>query len=83
MKFVIYKHNGDIVSLREDDLISFCMQVDKQTIHNAAKNGATSLEAIKKATKSCTDNECKTKNPTGKYCSQQINELIKLYKDSR
>ncbi len=77
MKFFIQKDYTDVASLDDNDLICFCKEVDKKTIVNAIKNGATTLKEIKETTAACTGNECKTKNPTGKCCSPQIKKLIK------
>ena len=80
MKFFIQKDYTDVASLHDDDLICFCIEVDKKTVLQAIRNGATTLEMIKKTTHACTGNECKAKNPTGKCCSPQIKKLIEIYK---
>ena len=74
------KDYTDVVALNEDDLICFCIQVDKQTIVKAVKNGADSLKKVREITAACTGDDCANVNPTKKCCSPQINKLIKLYK---
>ena len=80
MKFFIQKDYTDVAFLEDNDLICFCKEINKITIVEAIKKGATTLKEIKETTTACTGNECKTKNPTSKCCSPQIKKLIELYK---
>ncbi|MCI0500474.1 MAG: (2Fe-2S)-binding protein [Epsilonproteobacteria bacterium] len=62
-----------------NELICYCIEVDKQTIINSIKVGNTTLQTIKNDTKACTGNKCKDKNPNKRCCSKEIKELIELY----
>ena len=62
--------------------ICYCIEVNKNTIKDAILNGHSTLAMIKKETKACTGNECKEKNPSGKCCSKNIKELIKMYSNT-
>ncbi len=59
--------------------VCYCINVDEECIINAINNGADSLAKVKKMTKACTGNECAELNPSGKCCSKDIKELIKLH----
>ena len=72
------KRFDDVTTLEEDDLICYCCKVDKLTIVNAIKSGATTLKMLKESTNACTGSECKELNPNKRCCSKEINQLIKL-----
>jgi NAD(P)H-nitrite reductase large subunit len=74
------KDYTNVEMLDDDDLICFCINVDKKTIVQAVKDGADSLKKVREATAACTGDDCKNVNPTKKCCSAQINKLIKLHK---
>ena len=76
--FAKAKVYDDVTTLDDSDLICYCCSVDKMTIVNATKNGATTLKAIKEATSACTGNECKELNPNKRCCSKEIHQLIKV-----
>ena len=63
----------------DDRLVCYCIKVNKQTIVNAIKLGCDTLTKIKEKTKACTGSDCKKLNPTGKCCSKDILELIRIY----
>lgn len=65
-----------------NELICYCIEIDKQTIINSIKKGNTTLQSIKDDTKACTGNECKEKNPNKRCCSKEIKELIKIYSNN-
>jgi NAD(P)H-nitrite reductase large subunit len=69
----------DWFNLSDDETVCYCINVNKQTIVNAIKNSDNRLSKIKESTKACTGKDCKTMNPSGKCCSTDIIELIKLY----
>ena len=48
-------------NLQDNDLICYCIEVNKKTIVDAILNGNTTLQSIKDNTKACTGNECKEK----------------------
>ncbi|MCK5133329.1 MAG: (2Fe-2S)-binding protein [Candidatus Sabulitectum sp.] len=60
-------------------IICYCTTTDKGTIVQAISNGNISLEMIKESTNACTGNQCKELNPSGKCCSSDIHELIRIY----
>ncbi len=79
MKFFAQpKRYDDVTTLSDEDLICYCIEVDKKTILDAIRNGATTLSTIKETTGACTGNECKRLNPNGRCCSKEINALIQL-----
>ena len=57
-------------------IICFCNNVSLDEIELAIKNGAASLDDIKKVTGACNANQCKDKNPSGKCCSSDILALL-------
>ncbi|ADV45807.1 (2Fe-2S)-binding protein [Nitratifractor salsuginis] len=73
------KRYDDVTTLSNEDLICYCVEVDKKSIVEAIKKGASTLKAIKEATAACTGNECARKNPNKRCCSKEIKQLIELY----
>ena len=73
------KRYDDITTLADDDWICYCIEVNKKSILEAIRNGATTLKAIKEVTRACTGNECAQKNPNRRCCSKEIKQLIDLY----
>jgi NAD(P)H-nitrite reductase large subunit len=71
-----------INSLKDTDLICYCIEIDKRTIVESVQQGNITLKSIKNDTKACTGNECKEKNPSKVCCSKDIKELIKIYSNS-
>jgi NAD(P)H-nitrite reductase large subunit len=65
-----------------DDLICYCIGINKKIIINSIKKGNITLKSIKDDTKACTGDQCKIKNPSGKCCAKDIQELIKLYSNT-
>jgi NAD(P)H-nitrite reductase large subunit len=61
----------------DNKIICYCMNVSRNTIVEAIKNGANNLKDIQKATTACTGNKCKELNTTGECCSKDILEIIK------
>lgn len=66
-------------SAKGDQIVCYCIRVDKQTILKAIKDGCNSLNTIQKVTSACTGNRCKELNPSGKCCSADIKLLIHIY----
>jgi len=69
----------DVKKLNDNDLICYCIEINKKTIVESIQNGADSLKKIKENTKACTGSECKTKNPMQRCCSVEIKTLIEIY----
>ena len=66
-------------NLKDADLICYCIKISKKTIVDAIVDGNINLQMIKDTTIACTGSKCKEKNPSGKCCSKDIKELIKIY----
>ena len=61
---------------KKSPTVCYCIDVDEETIINAIKNGADTLQKVRDTTSACTGSECKEKNPSGKCCSKDIKKLI-------
>ena len=72
------KDYTDVTTLEDNDLICYCVKIDKITIVDAIKNGADTLKDIKAQTTACTGDECATLNPNKRCCSKEIKQLLKL-----
>jgi NAD(P)H-nitrite reductase large subunit len=59
--------------------VCYCKDVSRATIVRVIRNGARTLEAIQQMTGAGTGTECKTKNPSGRCCAGDIEELIALH----
>lgn len=60
--------------------VCYCKNVNKMQILSAiAVDGARNLEDIKRITGACTGNDCAQKNPSGKCCAGDIQEILDLY----
>ena len=64
---------------KNNELVCYCVKVDKQTIVSSIQDGNNSLDKIKEATGACTGNKCKQLNPSGKCCAVDIKALIQIY----
>jgi NAD(P)H-nitrite reductase large subunit len=53
--------------------------VDKTTIVNAIKNGASSIKKLQAATNAGVGGRCLELNPRGRCCHPDIAELLKIY----
>ncbi|MCF6205505.1 MAG: (2Fe-2S)-binding protein [Sulfurovum sp.] len=65
----------DVTTLDGDDLICYCIGVDKQTIVEAVLNGANTLKTIKEQTMACTGDACKEKTPTAAAAPKRSSSL--------
>ena len=72
------KKYDDVTTLSDNDLICYCVEVDKGTIVSAIHNGATTLKEIKARTGACTGDACATKNPNRRCCSKEIKQLLEI-----
>ena len=73
----------DVEKLNDNDLICYCMEVDKKTIVDAIKDGSDTLKSIRQDTKASTGKECKIKNPLGRCCAKEVIQLIEIYADKK
>ena len=71
-----------IVSMPDAQIICYCKGITKAAIVQAVGDGARTLDDIRRMTTACTGGECKTKNPSGRCCSGDIQELITVYGES-
>ena len=62
-----------------NSLVCYCKRVTKKEIIMAINNGARSVEDIREATGACTGNQCRTLNPTGRSCFNDIQAMIAYY----
>ena len=69
---------GDVKNLLDEDNICYCIGVDKGTIVEAVKAGASTLEAVREKTKACTGSNCKQSNPLKRCCSKEIKKIIEM-----
>lgn len=72
----------DWLIVKDDEIVCYCKNVSKETIVTAIDVGADTLDKIRQMTGACTGNQCKTMNPSGRCCSQDIKTLLKLYSDA-
>lgn len=62
------------------ETVCYCKNVSKMQVLSAITvEGAKSLEDIKRITGACTGKDCATMNPSGKCCSEDIQEILDLY----
>jgi len=66
----------------DQQIVCYCQNVDKKSITDAIIEGATSLKMIQDKTAACTMGNCAEMNPTGKCCSKDILELIRIYSET-
>lgn len=60
--------------MSKDDVVCLCKKISEETIINAIKNGATTVEEVKKAT-NASSGLCR-----GLRCKKKIKALIEEYK---
>jgi len=62
-----------------DEIVCWCIMVDKEAIVNAIQAGAPTIEQIREITDARSGNQCKIANPSEKSCATDITELIRIY----
>jgi len=67
---------SDLNIVNPDKIICYCKYVTQIEIEKAIKEGAKTLSDIQKRTGACTGNQCKELNPSGKCCSDTIDQLL-------
>jgi len=73
------KHSNfteNILNAPIDETICWCGAVSKYSILEAKRNGARSLDDIRRMTGACTAGRCKELNPRGRCCSIEIMQLL-------
>lgn len=68
-----------IIGVPDPQIICYCKGITKGAIVQAIHDGAGTLDDIRRMTTACTGGECKTKNPSGRCCSTDIQELVTVY----
>lgn len=68
-----------IIGMPDAQIICSCKGITKAVIVQAIHDGARTLDDLRRITTACTGTECKTKNPSGRCCSEDIQELITMY----
>jgi len=75
----IKKIGGQKKNMVDDIIVCYCSNVTKGEIVEAIRNGAKTLEDIRRVTSACTVGKCKELSPRKRCCSPDIIELIKQY----
>lgn len=57
-------------------VICYCKNVSEAEIRSAIDKGAKSLQDIKATTGACIGSDCKTLNPSGKCCADDIRIIL-------
>lgn len=52
--------------MRDEELVCFCSQITAGTIRQAKRDGATTMDAIRRMTGACTLGRCKELSPRGR-----------------
>jgi NAD(P)H-nitrite reductase large subunit len=73
----------EIKNFKDNNLICYCIEVNKKTIIDSIKRGNNTLQKIKDDTKACTGTDCNDKNPNKRCCSKEIKELIEIYSNNK
>ena len=60
----------------QDEIVCYCSNVTRQKILEAIKEGAKSLQDIRKMTNACTLGKCKELSPKKMCCSADIIEIL-------
>ncbi|MHC4518030.1 MAG: arsenite methyltransferase [Planctomycetota bacterium] len=72
-----------ITSMPDAQIICYCKGVTKAAIVEAIQDGTQTLDDVRHVTTACTGTECQTKNPSGRCCSGDIQELMATYGEPR
>lgn len=72
-----YRRNR--AEMSNKDIICYCSNVTNGKIVEAIKNGAKTLDDIRKMTKACTVGRCKKLSPRKQCCSPEILKILKEY----
>lgn len=66
----------DILVAPDDEPVCWCSMVSKETILQAKRQGAATLEQIREETGACTIGRCTELSPRGRCCSKEIMALL-------
>lgn len=59
-----------------DEIVCYCRSVNRKTLEDAVRNGATTLRDIQRITGACTGGDCGRLNPKGVCCCEDILAII-------
>lgn len=59
-----------------EELVCWCSGVSKGSILDAIRNGARTMDDIRRMTGACTQGRCKELSPRGRCCSKEIKMLL-------
>ena len=62
--------------MNDNEMICYCSGINKEKIAHAIKNGATTIDDLRKMTGACTIGKCVTLNPKGVCCSTEIKAIL-------
>jgi NAD(P)H-nitrite reductase large subunit len=71
------------ISFDDSEIVCYCQQINKKLIVDSIMAGNNTLQSIKETTTACTGGDCKNLNPSGKCCSADIKELIRLFSETQ
>lgn len=63
--------------MTKDIKICYCKSIYESEIRVAISKGAKNLQDIKDMTSACTGDECRTMNPKGTCCQDEIMEILR------
>ncbi len=69
--------------MQENEMVCYCNHVTKGQILEALKNGAKTLDDIRKMTGACVNGNCKELSPTKKCCAPRIKQIIDEFQNSK
>ena len=67
----------------DETLVCFCSQVNKGTVVEAIRNGASDVKSIQEETKAGIGGRCMELNPRGRCCHPDIKELLEIYGEKK
>ena len=63
----------------QDTVVCGCAGVDKRTLVRAIAGGAETLDALMEATGAGQGDECAARNPRGRCCRPDLQEILDVY----
>jgi NAD(P)H-nitrite reductase large subunit len=70
------KYTMNILDAPPDEPVCWCGLVSKKRVIDAIRNGAATLDDIRKRTGACTIGRCKEFSPRGRCCSKELMALL-------
>ena len=69
-------YTSDILDAADSETVCWCSDVTKGAILKAKRNGAHSVDDIRRLTGACTVGRCRELSPRGRCCSMEIKLLL-------